>query len=116
MNWPLMVRHRTITNKPTRSLTPISSVQETPSGRRYQRLLRALRQYDVKGLSATNPDQLKTVKPGRHNRQQPLPERFLALAKTVEGTPDTLRSVQSSRLIRRPQMSQEEFEQRYGKF
>lgn len=26
MNWLLMVRHRTITNKPTRSLTPISSV------------------------------------------------------------------------------------------
>ncbi len=29
----------------------------------YQHLLRALRQYDVKGLSATNPDQLKAMKP-----------------------------------------------------
>lgn len=60
----------------------------------YQYLLRALRQYDVKGLSAANPDQLKTVKPGWRNRQQPLQERFLALAKTVEGTPDALRSDQ----------------------
>ena len=60
----------------------------------YQHLLRALRQYDVKGLSATNPDQLKTLKPGWRNRQQPLQERFLALAKTVEGTPDALRSDQ----------------------
>lgn len=101
----------------------------------YQHLLRALRQYDVKGLSATNPDQLKTVKPGWRNRQQPLQERFLALAKTVEGTPDALRSDQYeedtgqlltemltgfgfkpdqasrlTRLIRWPQMSQEEFD------
>lgn len=103
----------------------------------YQHLLRALRQYDVKGLSATNPDQLKTVKPGWRNRQQPLQERFLALAKTVEGTPDALRSDQYeedigqlltemltgfgftpdqasrlTRLIRWPQMSQEEFDRR----
>ncbi|WP_262956701.1 hypothetical protein [Salmonella enterica] len=107
----------------------------------YPHLLRALRQYDVKGLSATKPDQLKTVKPGSRNRQQPLQERFLALAKTVEGTPDALRSDQYeedtdqlltemlagfgftpdqssrlTRLIRWPQMSQEEFEQHYGKF
>lgn len=103
----------------------------------YQHLLRALRQYDVKGLSATNPDQLKTVKPGWRNRQQPLQERFLALAKTVEGTPDALRSDQYeedtghlltemltgfgftpdqasrlTRLIRWPQMSQEELDRR----
>ena len=103
----------------------------------YQHLLRALRQYDVRGLSATNPDQLKTVKPGRHNRQQPLQERFLALAETVEGTPDALRSDryeedagplltemldgfgftpdQASRLIRLirwPLMSQEEYDRR----
>ncbi|EAS2251025.1 hypothetical protein ZH77_004457 [Salmonella enterica subsp. salamae] len=103
----------------------------------YQHLLRVLRQYDVKGLSATNPDQLKTVKPGWRNRQQPLQERFLALAKTVEGTPDALRSDQYeedtgqlltemlagfgftpdqasrlTRLIRWPQMSQEEFDRR----
>lgn len=57
---------------------------------RYQHLLRALRQYDVKGLPATNPEQLKTVNPGCHNRQQPLQECFLALAKTVEGTPGAL--------------------------
>ena len=103
----------------------------------YQHLLRALRQYDVKGLSATNPDQLKTLKPGWRNRQQPLQERFLALAKTVEGTPDALRSDQYeedtghlltemltgfgftpdqasrlTRLIRWPQMSQERFDRR----
>ncbi|ECL4814167.1 hypothetical protein FTP22_24520 [Salmonella enterica] len=101
----------------------------------YQHLLRALRQYDVKGLSATNPDQLKTMKPGWRNRQQPLQERFLALAKTMEGTSDALSSDQNeedtgqlltemlagfgftpnqasrlTRLIRCPQMSQEEFD------
>lgn len=89
----------------------------------------------MKGLSATNPDQLKTMKPGWRNRQQPLQERFLALAKTVEGTSDALRSDQNeedtgqlltemlagfgftsdqasrlTRLIRWPQMSQEEFD------
>lgn len=103
----------------------------------YQHLLRALRQYDVKGLSTTNPDQLKTVKPGWRNKEQPLHERFLALAKAVEGTPDALRSDQYeedtsqqltemlagfgftpdqasrlTRLIRWPQMSQEEFDRR----
>ncbi|EDT0233578.1 hypothetical protein GPD67_003647 [Salmonella enterica] len=101
----------------------------------YQHLLRALRQYDVKGLSATNPDQLKTMKLGWRNRQQPLQERFLALAKTMEGTSDALSSDQNeedtgqlltemlagfgftpdqasrlTRLIRWPQMSQEEFD------
>lgn len=39
----------------------------------YRHLLRALRQYDVQGLSATNPDQLKTVKPGWRNKEQPYP-------------------------------------------
>lgn len=103
----------------------------------YQHLLRSLRQYDMKGLYATNPDQLKTVKPGWRIRQQPLQERFLVLAKTVEGTPDALRSDQYEedtgqlltemlarfgftpdlasrliRIIRWPQMSQEEFDRR----
>lgn len=58
----------------------------------YQQLLRTLRQYDVTGLSATNPEQLKTVKPGTHNKEQPLQERFLTLAEAVEGTPGALRS------------------------
>lgn len=58
----------------------------------YRHLLRALRQYDVQGLSATNPEHLNAVKPGRRNKEQPLQERFLALAKTVEGTPGALRS------------------------
>ncbi|HCM9246549.1 TPA: hypothetical protein N5L31_003897 [Enterobacter bugandensis] len=58
----------------------------------YQQLLRTLQQYDVAGLSATNPKQLKTVKPGTHNKEQPLQERFLALAEAVEGTPGALRS------------------------
>lgn len=58
----------------------------------YRQLLRALRQHDVEGLSATNQGHLKTVKPGRHNKEQPLQERFLALAEAVEGTPGALRS------------------------
>ncbi|HCK6408066.1 MULTISPECIES: hypothetical protein [Enterobacteriaceae] len=103
----------------------------------YQHLLRALRQYDVKGLSATNPEHLKAVKPGWRNKEQPLQERFLALAKAVEGTPDALRSdryeedtghlmtpmlagfgftpdqaSRLTRLIRWPLMSQEEFDRR----
>ncbi|MEZ7299215.1 hypothetical protein [Enterobacter cloacae] len=35
---------------------------------------------------------LKAIKPGRHKQEQPLQERFLALAGTVEGTPGALRS------------------------
>ncbi|MDJ6798869.1 MULTISPECIES: hypothetical protein [Salmonella] len=58
----------------------------------YRNLLRALRQYDVQGLSATKPEHLNAVKPGRRNKEQPLQERFLALAKTVERTSDALRS------------------------
>ena len=124
--------------------TPVQKGAEFPGGQAssttvtwYQHLLRALRQYDVKGLSATNPDQLKTVKPGWRNKEQPLHERFLALAKAVEGTPDALRSDQYeedtgqqltemlagfgftpdqasrlTRLIRWPQMSQEEADRR----
>lgn len=30
--------------------------------------------------------------PGRHKQEQPLQERFLALARSVEGTPGALRS------------------------
>lgn len=58
----------------------------------YQQLLRALRQHDVEGLSVTNQNHLNAVKPGRRNKEKPLQERFLALAKTVEGTPGALRS------------------------
>ncbi|EMV7411191.1 hypothetical protein AADQ46_004763 [Enterobacter soli] len=58
----------------------------------YRHLLRALRQHDVEGLSPTNPEHLKTVKHGRDNKKQPLQERFLALAETVEGTHGALRS------------------------
>lgn len=79
--------------------TPVLKHAEFPGGQAsstavtwYQQLLRALQQYDVAGLSFTNPDQLKTVKPGWRNKEQPLQERFLALAETVEGTPDALRS------------------------
>ncbi|ECH8734423.1 hypothetical protein R455_004697 [Salmonella enterica subsp. enterica] len=103
----------------------------------YRHLLRTLRQYDVQGLSATNPEHLNAVKPGRRNKEQPLQERFLALAKAVERTPDALRSdryeedtgqlmtpmlagfgftpdqaSRLTRLIRWPQMSQEEFDRR----
>ena len=79
--------------------TPVLKGAEFPGGQAssttvtwYQHLLRALRQYDVKGLSATNPDQRKAVKPDWRNKEQPLQERFLALAKAVAGTPDALRS------------------------
>lgn len=79
--------------------TPVLKGAEFPGGQAssttvtwYQHLLRALRQHDVKGLSATNPDHLKAVKPDRRNKEQPLQERFLALAKAVAGTPDALRS------------------------
>lgn len=124
--------------------SPVLKDAEFPGGQAlsstvtwYQQLLRALRQHDVVGLSITNPDHLNAVKPGRHNRQQPLQERFLALAETVEGTPDALRSDryeedagplltemldgfgftpdQASRLIRLirwPLMSQEEYDRR----
>lgn len=56
----------------------------------YQELLRALRQYDIYGLSATNRDHLKMVKPGRLNREKSLQERFLALAGAMEGTRNAL--------------------------
>jgi len=79
--------------------TPVLKHAEFPGGQAsstteiwYQHLLRALRQYDVQGLSATNPEHLKAVKPGRRNKAQPLQERFLALAEAVEGTSDALRS------------------------
>ncbi|EFR2206991.1 hypothetical protein HZM62_004122 [Salmonella enterica] len=79
--------------------SPVLKDAEFPGGQAlsstvtwYQQLLRALRQHDVAGLSVTNPDQLNAVKPGRRNKEQPLQERFLALAKMVEGTPDALRS------------------------
>ena len=79
--------------------TPVLKHAEFPGGQAsstteiwYQHLLRALRQYDVQGLSATNPEHLKAVKPGRRNKEQPLQERFLALAEAVEGTSDALRS------------------------
>ncbi|EAM2494289.1 hypothetical protein DI464_16060 [Salmonella enterica subsp. enterica serovar Urbana] len=122
--------------------SPVLKDAEFPGGQAlsstvtwYQQLLRALRQHDVVGLSVTNPDHLNAVKPGRRNKEQPLQERFLALAKTVEATPGALRSDryeedagplltemldgfgftpdQASRLIRLirwPQMSQEEFD------
>ncbi|MFU0914058.1 hypothetical protein [Kluyvera intermedia] len=121
--------------------TPVLKNAEFPGGQAlsttvtwYQQLLRVLRQHDVEGLSATNPEHLKAVKPGWRNKEQPLQERFLALAKTVEGTPGALRSDryeedagplltelldgfgftpdQASRLIRLirwPLMSQEEY-------
>ena len=91
----------------------------------------------MKGLSATNPDQLKTVKPGWRNKGTTVTRAFPALAKAVEGTPDALRSDQYeedtgqqptemlagfgftpdqasrlTRLIRWPQMSQEEADRR----
>jgi len=79
--------------------TPVLKHAEFPGGQAsstteiwYQHLLRALRQYDVQGLSATNPEHLEAVKPGRRNKEQPLQERFLALAEAVEGTRDALRS------------------------
>lgn len=79
--------------------SPVLKDAEFPGGQAlsstvtwYQQLLRALRQHDVAGLSVTNPDQLNAVKPGRRNKEQPLQERFLALAKTVEATPAALRS------------------------
>ncbi|MEP8981171.1 hypothetical protein ABKW25_20905 (plasmid) [Enterobacter hormaechei] len=79
--------------------TPVLKHAEFPGGQAsdttetwYLHLLRALRQYDVEGLSATNPEHLKAVKPGRRNKEQPLQERFLALAEAVEGTPGALRS------------------------
>lgn len=124
--------------------TPVLKNAEFPGGQAadtteiwYRHLLRALRQHDVQGLSATNPEHLKAVKPGWRNKEQPLQERFLALAKAVEGTPDALRSDryeedtghlmtpmlagfgftpdQTSRLIRLirwPLMSQEEYDRR----
>lgn len=124
--------------------SPVLKDAEFPGGQAlsstvtwYQQLLRALRQHDVAGLSVTNPDQLNAVKPGRRNKEQPLQERFLALAKTVEATPAALRSDryeedagplltemldgfgftpdQASlliRLIRWPLMSQEEYDRR----
>ncbi|HIB1597031.1 TPA: hypothetical protein ACWV6N_004405 [Salmonella enterica subsp. enterica serovar Muenchen] len=124
--------------------SPVLKDAEFPGGQAlsstvtwYQQLLRALRQHDVVGLSVTNPDQLNAVKPGRRNKEQPLQERFLALAKTVEATPGALRSDryeedagplltemldgfgftpdQASRLIRLirwPLMSQEEYDRR----
>lgn len=124
--------------------TPVLKNAEFPGGQAadtteiwYRHLLRALRQHDVQGLSATNPEHLKAVKPGWRNKEQPLQERFLALAKTVEGTPGALRSDryeedtgslltklldgfgftpdQASRLIRLirwPLMSQEEYDRR----
>ncbi|MGV4043579.1 hypothetical protein ACV8T3_25500 [Citrobacter portucalensis] len=124
--------------------TPVLTNAEFPGGQAadtteiwYRHLLRALRQHDVQGLSATNPEHLKAVKPGWRNKEQPLQERFLALAKAVEGTPDALRSDryeedtghlmtpmlagfgftpdQTSRLIRLirwPLMSQEEYDRR----
>lgn len=58
----------------------------------YRHLLRALRQHDVQGLSATNPEHLKAVKPGWRNKEQPIQERFLELAEAVEGTPGALSS------------------------
>lgn len=103
----------------------------------YRHLLRALRQLDVEGLSTTNQEHLKSVKPGKHNKEQPFQERFLALAEAVEETPGALRTEryeeevdpqlkkmldrfgltpdQASRLIgliRWPQMSQEEADRR----
>lgn len=124
--------------------SPVLKDAEFPGGQAlsstvtwYQQLLRTLRQHDVAGLSVTNPDHLNAVKPGRRDKEQSLQERFLALAKTVEGTPGALRSdryeVDASplltelldgfgftpdqasrliRLIRWPLMSQEEYDRR----
>ncbi len=79
--------------------TPVLKNAEFPGGQAsdtteiwYRHLLRALRQHDVQGLSATNPEHLKAVKPGWRNKEQPIQERFLALAEAVEDTPGALRS------------------------
>lgn len=124
--------------------TPVLKHAEFPGGQTssmtetwYQDLLWALRQYDVQGLSATNPEHLKAVKPNWRNKEQPLQERFLALAESVEGTRDALRSdrheedagplmadmlarfgftpdqaCRLTRLVRWPQMSQEDADRR----
>ena len=56
--------------------TPVLKNAEFPGGQAlsttvtwYQQLLRVLRQHDVEGLSATNPEHLKAVKPGWRNKE-----------------------------------------------
>lgn len=79
--------------------TPVLNSAEFPGGQAlsttktwYRELLRALRQHDVCGLSATNRDHLRIVTPDRRNSSQSLQDRFLMLAESLDGTPGGLHS------------------------